>query len=161
MNNSSASFKGLAIPYSLIDEIGMHLSLKLSAFDASNRFKDFEISKVDPLSIFDIEILIAKGICEYWILNEKDVIEILKSKTPQIISIYTSLEECSWCKGYTCVLHSLSNYPILRNNGRKKPIQICPNCHSEFRRLIGCKIFRIKEEYSKCFNELYEERNNE
>lgn len=157
MSYASPMFKGLSIPYNLIDDLGMYLAMKLAAFEASTRFFDFDYAGLDPLSNFDIQILIGKGICENYVLKQQDVMDILKAKPPQILSLSVSLEKCTWCKCYTSELHSL-NYCIEENI---EGIPLCPNCHCEFRRLVGRSIFRITKEYQNLFDDLYQEGNND
>ncbi len=134
------NFKGIWIPDQLFKEIGT-LSLKLVSFVIFENEPNLH-----QLTRDDCEKLINKSICEFYVLSQEEVIEILKNKIPQKLDIPLSLDQCSWCKCLTAELHS-HHYPIPKAKGGKKTIEICPNCHCEFHRLTGRGFFRVTKFY--------------
>jgi hypothetical protein len=49
-------------------------------------------------------------------------------------------EECEWCKKRSYILHE-HHYPILRKDGGKEIVKICPNCHSLYHYLLETDIY--------------------
>lgn len=149
-------FKGIFVPDVFIEILGTRLATKLSAYHASQIFRDSNISDMHPLDIYDVTKLIELKICEYQTLGIDEVVTILKSKTPQSIFLNLSLETCSWCKCLTAELHA-HHYPISKKLGGKKTISICPNCHCEFHRLADREVFQIKMEHRITLDHFYRE----
>jgi hypothetical protein len=98
--------------------------------------------------------LFKAGYAEEYQLTEDEVIEILKSKTPQFFPGATKY--CHWCKGTSCILHE-HHYPVKKSKGGQETINICPSCHSEFHFLSDNKQYRltkrIQDEIQSCRQE--------
>lgn len=45
-------------------------------------------------------------------------------------------EVCSWCGCSSFVLHK-HHFPIPRNEGGTKTVNICPNCHYTYHKIVG------------------------
>ena len=62
-------------------------------------------------------------------VSDNDVVASLKQKRLQGLGY--GKEVCEWCGIYTSVLHK-HHYPIPKQDGGTKTVNICPNCHHEF-----------------------------
>ena len=84
--------------------------------------------------------LFTYGYAEKYDLTEEEIVEILKSKIPQI---FPNVEHyCNWCKGSSCLLHD-HHYPMKKSKGGQETIKICPSCHCEFHFLLDTPQYRL------------------
>ena len=98
---------------------------------------------------------VKKGILEKFTYTEDEALNILQSKTPQIME--NGDKECQWCKCSTFVLNE-HHYPIKKSKGGQKTVSICASCHYEFHYLIDTFKFRLKKEYEDILISFENER---
>lgn len=85
----------------------------------------------------------AKLLAEKHTFSENEIVEIIKSKTPQ--NITTGHKSCEWCYCLTFALHK-HHYPKKKCNNGQVVVNICPNCHYEFHFLEKIR-YRIRKDF--------------
>lgn len=91
-----------------------------------------------PLKLW--KIFEKKGLAEKFSYSEDQIIQIIKSKSPQ--NLPGSNKCCEWCNCTTHALHK-HHYPLKKCHGGQFVVNICPNCHYEYHFLADVK-YRIK-----------------
>lgn len=74
-------------------------------------------------------------------LSELGLITIMTKITPEDVKEFTIKNSnkgliCQWCGKQSFILHK-HHYPILASNGGKDIVNICPNCHYTYHKVMG------------------------
>jgi hypothetical protein len=98
-----------------------------------------------------LEFLNSKG----WLLKSKlspvEAKNIVCQKQPQNFTFGTI--KCEWCSAKTLVLDK-HHYPVLKSEGGKEIVKVCPNCHQEFHQLLRVTSYNPSEKLISFFKEL-------
>ncbi len=96
---------------------------------ASNKyFAELYKVNIQAVSLW-IKILEENGFIEC--KRDKDIISKILDKRNSFNNLGIGKKQCEWCGVNTFILHK-HHYPILKEKGGKKIVNICPNCHHEF-----------------------------
>lgn len=127
--NQIRDFKGVWIPYKLIEKLTPDFRIIFSVVD------HYYFKKCIDNSTW--KTLLTLSLAKKHSFSAEEIKAFISCKSPQQILSMPAFQICSWCKANTYRLHS-HHFPVSKKDGGTCTVEICASCHDEYHFMNEC-----------------------